>query len=176
MMECSKIEQWGLVKGYEGVYSISTFGRVRRDVSGKGTYKNKILSPGKASHGYLNVTLSMDGNLKTHTVHSIVANTFLGDIPRGYNVNHKDTNKLNNRLSNLEYLTPSGNLIHAYANGKVAPKGSSAGMAKLIESQVLDIRMEYKKGGVTQQELAEKYGVCRTVIVYILSRKTWKHI
>lgn len=73
----------------------------------------------KDRDGYYSVVLS-DGGVKRYTrVHSIVVENFIGDIPSGCVINHKDGNKTNNNVSNLEITTPQGNTKHAHANGLV---------------------------------------------------------
>lgn len=87
------IEQWRNVPRYEGRYQVSSFGAVRR-VGGK------MLKP-SYYRGYARVSL---GN-KQRTVHRIVAEAFIGPLLPGIKVNHKDGNKGNNRIENLEYMT-----------------------------------------------------------------------
>lgn len=78
--------------------------------------KEKILKSAIASHGYKVVVLANKGHLKQFLVHRLVAETFL-DNPNNYEeINHKDGNKLNNDISNLEFCTYSENLKHAYKN------------------------------------------------------------
>ena len=87
-------------------------------------------------------------------------------------VNHKDGKKSNNHLSNLEWVTPSQNKVHAYyVLGKGI--GSKHGSAKLTEEQVLAIR---QIEGRSQQSIANEYGVSQAVISSILRRETWTHI
>lgn len=103
-------EVWKPIKGYEGKYEVSTFGRVR-SVSRKITYKDgrvriykgKILKPETCKNGYLYVNLGRKGRAKT--VHRLVAETFLPNPNSFPCVNHKDENKANPKLENLEFCS-----------------------------------------------------------------------
>lgn len=101
-------EIWRPVIGYEGWYEVSNKGQVRR-----------VTKPLRAScggnAGYSSVTLSVHGVVKRVAVHRLVAAAFLGPCPPGHQVNHKDTNRRNPHLENLEYNTPSENILHAYS-------------------------------------------------------------
>jgi hypothetical protein len=81
---------------------------------------NKIMKTAIKKNGYETIGLSM-GTSRSYcytTVHFLVAKTFLGERPKGYDINHIDFNKLNNHVSNLEYLTRHENVLHSYQNKK----------------------------------------------------------
>lgn len=105
-------EIWKDVEGYENIYEVSNLGRVR----GKDRYskhgvvhrykvKGVILKPNKVNFGYMQVTLNKNGVRKSRYVHNLVMETFIGPKKLGYEVNHKNENKEDNSLDNLEYLT-----------------------------------------------------------------------
>ena len=113
-------EIWKDIKGYEGLYQVSNLGRVRsmdRTVStGKGirTHRGKILKlhlDGK--HNYYQVCLSKNNIVYTKQVHRLVAETFISRLDDTTQINHKDGNKKNNYVDNLEWCTQSENQIHA---------------------------------------------------------------
>ena len=118
-------EEWRPVVGYEDVYEVSNHGRIRR--VGKAARHGKgrgggarigLIRKYQIIHGgYQVVQLWKEGNYKSWLVHRIVAFTFLGLPPNGHEVNHRDGNKQNNRLDNLEYVTRSENSKHAYRTG-----------------------------------------------------------
>lgn len=115
-------EEWKTVEGYEGYYEVSNLGRVRsldrrimRSNGMKQSFKGRTLKPGKVKNGYLTVALLKKGVQKTHLIHVLVAKAFLS--PYGECVNHKDGNKTNNNVLNLEWCTNSGNVLHAYRTG-----------------------------------------------------------
>lgn len=120
-------EEWRDVVGYEGLYQVSSIGRVKslfryRDCGPKGLQPmpERMLkqSRDKGQSKYLHVSLSKGGNVKTWSVHTLVAFAFIPN-PNGLPmVNHKDTNKVNNCADNLEWTTRIGNAQHAVANGR----------------------------------------------------------
>ena len=109
------MEEWRDIKGYEGAYQVSSYGRIRsldRIVERKtGNYKHKgrILKQNDDTHGYLKVNLTKHDKKKTFKVHRLVAQAFIPN-PNNYTViNHKDENKTNNKVENLEWCTSKYN-------------------------------------------------------------------
>lgn len=103
-------EIWKDITGSEGYYRVSSLGRiysVRRD---------KILSPGK-SRGYLAVNIKLNNIRKSRSVHRIVAMEFIPNVESKPDINHKDLNKENNCIDNLEWVTKRENIRHAISNG-----------------------------------------------------------
>ena len=104
-------EEWRDIEGFEGYYQVSNLGRVRsvdREIYHPynktiSHYKGKILKPGKRNKGYLGICLTKGNKQKSFLVHRLVAQAF---IPNPYNfeqINHKDEDKTNNQVSNLEW-------------------------------------------------------------------------
>lgn len=118
--------------------------------------------------GYLYLTLGLPAGQTTFLVHRLVALTFLGPRPEGYEINHKDGFKLNNRANNLEYITYLDNLEHAWDNGLIV-----IGKPKLSSVNVLDIRERLAKGE-SDTSIAKVYNVYPTSIRDIRLGKTWK--
>jgi hypothetical protein len=108
-IELKEDETWKRVKGYKK-YKISTYGNIKNK-------HNKILSLTQDKRGYLKTGLRNGTDLKTCYIHTLMAKTFLGKKDDGTVVNHKDGNKSNNKLDNLEVITQSENVQHAYDNG-----------------------------------------------------------
>lgn len=107
-------ELWRPIKGFEGRYEISNMGRVKSTPTIR--VKNvKILKLTIEKNGYYRVTLSSTKNV-THLVHRLVSIAFLENPLILPQVNHKDLNKGNNAVSNLEWCTPSQNTSHAHSN------------------------------------------------------------
>lgn len=172
-------EIWKPVPGYEGVYEVSDRGRVKRITTWANNKTEKIRRLVVASNGYHQVSLSQNGIGKVFTVHSIVMEAFVGPRQDGLQVNHKNGIKTDNRLENLEYVTPGENVLHSYRALRRAPSiscGEQSGKSNLTEKQVLEIRHRYEAGSVSQTQLGEHYGVCHQTIHAIVNRKTWKHI
>ena len=101
-------EEWRDIKGYEGKYQVSNLGRVKSLKDRYGNYREKILKPGEY-RGYLQVYLCKENKSKPFKVHRLVALHFI-DNPNNYpQINHKDENKTNNSVSNLEWCTAKYN-------------------------------------------------------------------
>lgn len=110
-------EKWKDVVGFEGLYMVSSLGRVKsldKVVTYSDgrvyTYFSKVLSP-CLTNGYPRVTLTKDRKYYPRKIHILQAQAFFGDA-NGRNVNHKDGNRQNNNLSNLEYITQRENVLH----------------------------------------------------------------
>lgn len=114
-------EIWKPIKDYENLYVVSNFGRI------KSSYTNKILKPVKQNTGYYRVSLCK-GNIKTnYYIHRLVAEAFL--LPSKYpEVNHKDGNKFNNNVRNLEWCTRKYNVNHS-----VKILGNKLGKSKCVK-------------------------------------------
>ena len=113
------MEEWRDIKGYEGLYKVSNYGRVKsveRTIKGR-HFQGKILKGGKFSNGYLFVCLRKNGENKNHLTHRLVASAFLENHMSFTDVNHKDGNKTNNHVDNLEWCSRSYNLEHAVKIG-----------------------------------------------------------
>lgn len=121
------VEEWRPVRGYKGYYEVSSLGRVRslprKTRFGTRTLvtKQKILRP-VTGHGYLYVVLSKRNKHSQKAVHRLVADAFIPNYDNLPAVNHKDEDKSNNRVSNLEWCTPRYNNL--YSN--VSERGAEA--------------------------------------------------
>lgn len=165
-------ETWKRINGYEE-YEISNLGRVK---SFKRDRKGKIMKP-KFSGEYLAVTLCADGQQERKTIHRLVAEHFIPN-PSGLPwVNHKDGNKLNNKVTNLEWVTPSENNNHAYKIGlKKGVKGEKHGRSKLNEIDVITIYHLAKSEVIPIKKIANKFGVTFQTVSDIKLEKRWKHL
>ncbi|HDY66240.1 MAG TPA: endonuclease [Candidatus Scalindua sp.] len=166
------MERWKKIKNYEGLYEISSFGRVRS--LARATTRGGILKQNK-SRFYLSVCLSKENYFRTFSVHRLVAKHFIPNPKNKPYVNHKNGDRFDNRIENLEWVTPSENKKHAVKNGLThSPRGEEHWASKLTEKQV--IKMRLKKGHKKLREIAEEYGVSIQLVSDILNRKRWKHI
>ena len=175
-------EIWKDIPDFEGSYQVSNMGRVRsldRVVTYKdgrvGKYKGKVLKPYvNKSTGYEHLNLSNDGKGNTKTVHRLVLEAFKPHVNmNNLDVNHIDGNKLNNHLTNLEWLTRRDNILHAHDIGLVDNKGERGHNAKLSNANVLEI-LERLNTGSSQRVIGLDYGVSRSCIADINAGITWR--
>lgn len=120
----SSPEFWKDIKDYENLYQVSNLGRVRSlsHLASNGIkdilYKGRILKPFlDGRKNYLQVCLSKNNHKRKYLVHRLVAETFIENKYNKAEVNHKDGNKQNNCVDNLEWVTSKENKNHAYKNG-----------------------------------------------------------
>lgn len=152
-------------------YMISDLGNVKNIKSGL------ILKQYAKPDGYKVIRITIEGKKKVCSVHRLILFTFKpNEYFDGAIVNHKDCNKLNNSLDNLEWCSYKENAEHSVRNNLWIPlTGSNNGYSKLTEEQVLKIRdlfLEYKN----YSKIAREYNVSMNNIKSIVLRKTWTHI
>lgn len=182
-------ETWKLIPIYQGHYSVSTLGRVRREIKACGTQAGRILKHSFDGDGYAQVHPSVFGIARMVKVHILVAHTFLGSPPDGYEVNHIDGQKWNARLSNLEYLTTLQNHRHAARLGLKASgdrngarlyperqvRGEAQANSKLTTEQVRRIQWLLSQG-VTGKEIAALIPISESTVSCIKRGRMWKHL
>jgi hypothetical protein len=109
-------EIWKDIEGYEGLYQVSNFGRVKRVVT------NRILKQAKQHGGSMLVRLSKNGKPHTCTVHRLAAQAFIPNPENKPQVNHIDEDKTNNMIPNLEWVTAKENINHGTRNERTSKK------------------------------------------------------
>ena len=111
-------------------------------------------------------------NIKRFQVHRLVAEAYIPNPNNLPEVNHKDGNRANNNVSNLEWCTRSENALHST---RVLKKGIRAenGLAKLNDNQVAEIRQKFIPRKYSQRKLAKEYGVSQRAIWNILHNVSW---
>jgi predicted metal-binding transcription factor (methanogenesis marker protein 9) len=158
------MEIWKNVVNYEDYFKISNFGNVFS------LRTNKILKQVISPTGYSTIPTKIGGRKGKYLcfkVHRLVAMAFLGNIENKLQVNHKDGNKQNNAVYNLEWCTNQENQIHARKTGlNKSPVSFESKMSKLKISDAEYIIDNYRlfNGKMTQRELGEYFGVSGTVI------------
>lgn len=117
-------EIWKDIEGCEGRYQISNIGRVKsldRDVlCGMGRIRHfdeRILKPQNTTDGYFGVNIKINGKYRLRKIHIFVARAFIPNPQNLPQVNHKDGNKRNNNVANLEWVTPHENILHSWRLG-----------------------------------------------------------
>ena len=165
-------ESWKPVVGYEGIYEVSSLGRVRSldrvDSIGR-PRSGKVLSSCRGG-AYPSVCLC-DGSKANRRVHTLVLEAFVGPRPQGHEACHNDGNPINNRLENLRWDTKSANQVDRLAHG-THNRGSRHSMSKLTEEEVCAVRSLIGKG-LTQAEIGTLFGVSEATVSCIKSGHRW---
>lgn len=134
------------------------------------------LATWESNQGYSLVCFMNNGVKHRRLVHRLIASEFIRPIQKGMEVNHVNGIKQDNRIENLEIVTSSENSSHAIASGlQKAKSGKDHGMAKLTDSEVLEI-FGMRTTSIPQHEIAKQYGVTQTAISHIFLRKRWAHL
>ena len=129
---------WFDIPNYEGLYQISLCGSVKRIGGG-------IISDNSSTNKYKKVNLWKGNKRKSFNVHRLLAEIFLPKTEGQTEVNHKDGNKMNNSLENLEWCTRSENSLHSYRM-RLSKSGESSPVAKIKNHEVKFIRAMFQDG------------------------------
>ena len=124
-------EIWKPVLGYEGLYEVSNFGRVKSFFY-KRQGKTIVLSPRKVGNGYLAVHLSKDKKKISFRIHRLVWEAFNGPIPAGMQVNHNNEVKTDNRLENLSLMVQKDNLNWGTRNKRASKAMTNGKLSKRV--------------------------------------------
>ena len=175
-------EIWIPIAGYEKCYEVSNFGRikslkrkVRVGIPGQHPYwlKERILKPYIDKKGYLHIDLKVKGTRKNKKLHQLVAQAFIKNHHNLKFINHKDGNKKNNQIENLEWCSIAQNNKHAWENGLTNNKGELNGRSKLTALQVVEIRLLFERK-TSYLELAKRFNTSTANIGLIIRRERWK--
>lgn len=153
-------------------YQISSAGRIRMR-------SGRIHRSHYVRGGYERVGLiCLDGQQRNFLVHRLVALAFIGPCPDGMEVNHKNGLTSDNRLENLEYVTPKANAQHSIqVLGRRRASGEGHGMAVLTAERVRRLRQEWASGRwPTKRRLAVAFGITEYTCGDVLNGKTWRSV
>lgn len=172
-------EKWEDIDGYNGVYQVSTFGRVKSFV----VSKDGRIRKGVLADGYPQVQLKGRGNgtFETKKIHRLVGMAFIPNPDKLPEINHKEGNRWDCRVWMLEWTTSSDNVKHAYRklgkkNNLENQKGENHYNAKFKIQDILEIRKLFEKGD-SLRSIADLYNEKKTdTIRRIVLRQRWKHI
>ena len=180
-----KTEKWRPIIGFYGLYEVSDQGRVkslartlsldRIDKGGRRSVRERILSRKRVGR-YAYVSLSMNGVVKTALVHRLVLEAFVGPCPDGMQCRHfPDRDGHNNSLKNLSWGTPTENQADRFVH-KTDDRGKRK-KRRLTKAVELEIRSmygkptQYRRGEITQRELANIYGISLSLVNNIVRNK-----
>ncbi len=181
------------IRGYEGIYAVCEDGKIwahpRTIIRKRKGWKGAIVhlnghwmktSTTKKGDWYYSIAFGWGNSRKGYKVHRLVAQAFIPNPNNLPDVNHKNGDKTDNRVKNLEWVTRRQNLEHGFkiypiANRPLA-RGEQSWCAKLKDDDIPIIRMRFKNGELSQRKLAKEYGVSHTTIKGIINGWTWKHV
>lgn len=134
------------------------------------------MKPGVSGSGYRFVHLSVGGLAKMFQVHRLVAEHFIEKLDiKAVEVNHKNRNKTDNFVTNLEWVTHSKNQYHMHKDNPNQIKGEQVPSSKLRAEDVLEIKKRLSLGEPGSR-IAKDFGVNKNSIYAIKDGKTWKHL
>lgn len=137
-------EEWKDIEGYEGLYQVSSMGRVKSlkrtcniKGGGKRTVGERILKPDATEYGYLRVNLYTGGKQKKFRVHRLVAYAFVPNPEGKPEINHRDEDKTNNSAANLEWCTREENMNYGTIRERIGKKTAQA-LSKPVGQYTID--------------------------------------
>lgn len=158
-----QIEEWRPVLGFEGKYCVSDHGRIRR-------YGGDILKINRDCQGYARTYLYRSGKRITLRVHTLVLESFVGKRKLGMQCCHYDGDKLNARLDNIRWDTPSANRLDSVRHG------THACGRKLTSTDVLKIKRLISDGKLSCSKIADKFNVTASAISKIKLGSRWRNV
>jgi len=169
-------EIWKPIKGYEKIYEISNLGNVK-SLAAKGSGKFKVdtvMKPFNNGRGYMYYSLNNGIKVKNFSGHRLVVEAFIepnSDLP---DINHKDGNKKNNVLANLERCNKKMNMVHASLTG-LLKCGEESHLSKITESDIVKIKKLWGYN-IEREIIAHVFNISYAQISRIVNNKNWKHL
>lgn len=157
------------IKGFEGRYTISNLGIVRSRLT------NKIMKPNITKFGYARVNLrkAKSREYKSYFIHRLVAMHFLDNPNNLPEVNHKDCNRLNNIVTNLEWISKEDNIRHSFIYGSASHKGLRNPNSKLNLEDIKAIKCLHRTNRFYNTQIAKLFRVSSSTIDNIINNVTW---
>ena len=175
-MKILETEIWKDIPNYEGLYQASNFGRIKsfdkviaQKNNSRAIKKGRILKPSTSHSGYYQIVLSKQSIRKSYKVHRLIWLAFYGSIPEGYEVNHINEIKTDNRVSNLNLMTAKENLNWGTRNERIAKKRINGKGSKPVLQFTLDDDLIKEYASVMQVE--REKGFDNTNIVKSINKR-----
>lgn len=170
-----------------GELEVDSEGRIwqltqRKGTGHKGGLRTKAIDRRRAesqmpNRGYLHLQKWINHRCITCYAHRLVWQALRGDIQDGFEVNHINGVKSDNRPENLELVQRRENIAHARRTGLMRPLlGERCRTSRLTRDKVIEIRRRYAAGRVRQSDLATEFGVCQTAISAVVRGRSWAHV
>lgn len=179
MMNKSDADSWASVRECPDHYEVNRLGQIRNKGVYHRSFTGRVRKPRFDKKGYVIYLLCVESKYRLRYAHRLVADAFLGPIPEGMQVNHKDGDKGNPRLDNLEIVTNGENRAHAYRVLGIPPNcngsGEDSATAKLTWNQVDTIRSLHAGGQASNSELAKQFGITPTHVARIINGTVWRN-
>lgn len=156
------VTTWKIIKNHP-TYEVSELGEIRNRKT------KHVIKPRLSDRGYLKIQL----NRKTYRVHRLVAQSFIDNPLNLPEVNHKDGDKTNNTVSNLEWVSKKENIQHSFRMG-LNNRWEKHFRSRLTKEQADEIRRIYLEGKTTQKQLATVYNVHPSTISRVINNFTYK--
>lgn len=169
-MQLCKNEKWKIIRNFQD-YEISNLGNIRSLKNNK----EKILNQNINGRGYVCINLSQNGKIKTKYIHILIyENLHNCKLKNNECIHHIDENRLNNNLNNLEKMIKSNHhKLHANIENR---KGENNNNSILITQDVLQIKLLLKIDKLTQNEIANIFGISQTTVSKIKRNIIWSNI
>lgn len=157
------------IKGFEGRYTISNTGIVRSLLTGK------VMKPNITKFGYARINLrkAKSREYKSYFIHRLVASAFIPNPTNLLEVNHKDCNRLNNTVTNLEWVSKEDNIKHSFIYGSASHKGLRNPNSKLNTEDVEAIKALAKTKRFSHVKIAKYFRVSPATVDLIVKGITW---
>lgn len=170
-------EEWRDVIGHEGFYQISNYGHVKNITPLKEPERHHRSIKGNIlridiRNGYPSVTLSKNNRHYHKTIHRLICESFIPNLKNKNYVNHKDGNKQNNNLTNLEWCTNYENMVHSYKIGTSDRKGEKHNNSKLTITKAKYIR---QNPTIPLSKLSKELNVSMSAIQSVRKLRTWNY-
>jgi len=170
------MEQWRPAVGFEGLYSVSDRGRIRRDKATRMNPVGSIVRTPVDQRGYPMCSIrGHTGKFTTKRVHVMVLEAFAGPRPEGYISRHLDGNPSNNNVSNLRWGTYRENSADTKRHGR-ATTGENHPFCRLTEAKVRMIRVLWEARVFPRCEIAEVFGISDAHVSGICNGTFWKEV